>query len=441
MRVRLLGTGASSGWPDPWCGCASCAAATAQGVLRGQTGVLVDDRILLDLGPELPRAALRQGTSLAGIEAVLVTHTHEDHCAPAALMWRSWQTDPAPLRLVGPPAVVRACARRADAAVTLTAVAPGDRLRVAGYDVVALPATHGGPELGPAVLYDVTGPEGTRLLYATDTGPLSEAALELARDRAYDAVLLELTTATPGGQPAAGHLDLTSWPEQVRRLRAVGAVVAGTQVVATHLGHGNPPPDALDALLASWGCRAGRDGEVLSLGAPVGSRVLVLGGARSGKSAHAEQRLADAGAVTYVATAPPRPQDGEWQERVRAHLARRPATWRTVETGDVAAVLREAEGAVLVDDLGLWLTRLLDDAQAWDEPAGTFSNALDELVKAWRTTRARVVLVAPDVGSGVVPEHRSGRLFRDLMGTATAALAASADEVVQVVAGIPRRLA
>ena len=122
MRVRLLGTGASNGWPDPWCSCASCGAATAQGVLRGQTGALVDDRLLLDLGPELPRAALRQGTSLAGVEGVLVTHAHDDHCAPAALMWRGWQDATAPLQLVGPPVVVAACAPHADAGVTLVPV-------------------------------------------------------------------------------------------------------------------------------------------------------------------------------------------------------------------------------------------------------------------------------------------------------------------------------
>jgi adenosylcobinamide kinase/adenosylcobinamide-phosphate guanylyltransferase len=262
MRVRLLGTGASDGWPDPWCGCASCAAAVAQGVLRGQTGALVDDRLLLDLGPELPRAALRQGTSLAGVRGVLVTHVHEDHCAPAALMWRGWQDRPGPLQLAGPPAVVEACRPEADPGVTLTAVAPGDRLTVAGYDVVALPAAHGGDEVGPPVLYDVTGPDGGRLLYATDTGVLPEQAVALAGGRDYGAVLLELSS-----MGLATHLDLTSWPEQVDRLRACGAVTGRTLVVAVHLGHGNPPPDELDALLGSWGARAGRDGDLLELAA------------------------------------------------------------------------------------------------------------------------------------------------------------------------------
>lgn len=441
MRVRLLGTGASNGWPDPWCSCPSCAAATAQGVLRGQTGALVDDRLLLDLGPELPRAALRQGTSLAAVEAVLVTHAHEDHCAPAALMWRGWQRAPAPLQLVGPAAVTAACAPRADPSVTVTTVRAGDRLHVAGYEVVALPAAHGADTVGPPVLYDVTGPDGGRLLYATDTGVLPDEAVRLATGRAYDAVLLELSTMTSDGHPMPTHLDLTTWPQQVQRLRDCGAVTGATQVVAVHLGHGNPPPDALDVLLAAWGGRAGRDGQVLTLGRSPGTRVLVLGGARSGKSAYAERRLAGAGNVTYVATAPPRPGDEEWAARIAAHATRRPASWRTVETGAVAPVLTGATGGVLVDDLGLWLVRVLDEAAAWDRPEPVFEAALAELVTAWRHTAAYALLVAPEVGSGVVPEHRSGRVFRDLLGTATAALAAEADEVVQVVAGTARRLA
>lgn len=434
MRVRLLGTGASNGWPDPWCSCASCAAATAQDVLRGQTGTLVDDRLLLDLGPELPRAALRQGRTLAGVQAVLVTHLHEDHFAPASLMWRGWQPAPAPLELLGPPAVIEGARRRADPSVNLRAVRAGQRLTTAGYQVAVLPANHGDDSVGPPVLYDITGPDGGRLLYATDTGVLPEPALRLAADRAYDLVLMELST-----MGLDTHLDLTTFPRQLDRLRAVGAIADRTRVIAVHLGHGNPPPDVLDGLLASWGAAAGRDGQVLDTASPSGRRVLVLGGARSGKSAYAEGLLA--GPVTYVATAPPQAGDDEWAERVRAHVARRPAHWRTVETADVAAVLRQADGPVLVDDLGLWVARVLDDAQAWEQPRPAFDAALEELDLAWRDTRGSVVLVAPEVGSGVVPAHRSGRVFRDLLGTATTRLAASADEVVQVVAGLPRRLA
>ena len=441
MRVRLLGTGASDGWPNPWCSCASCGAAAAAGIVRGQTSALVDDRLLLDLGPDGPRAALRQGVSLAGVEVVCVTHGHPDHHAWPAWMWRGWAAGRRPVTLVAPPAVVEAARERLDDTVQVVTVAPGDRVSAAGYDVVALPARHSRPEVGPAVLYDLTAPDGTRLLWGTDTGELPEQALELAAGRAYDAVLLDLTSAH-----LPDHLDLRSWPSQVAELRRRGAVVDTTRVVAVHVGHDNPPPAELDRVLAQWGASAPPDGTVLDLGGqPVGApppprRVLVLGGARSGKSAYAEQVVAAEPDVTYVATAPPREGDGDWERRVRDHVARRPASWRTVETGDVAGCLAEGTGALLVDDLGLWLTRVVDAAGAWEAPSDEVDRACDALVSAWRGARRTAVLVAPEVGSGVVPASASGRRFRDLLGALTARLAAESDEVVQVVAGLPRRL-
>lgn len=441
MRLRLLGTGSAAGWPNPWCSCASCAAAARQGVVRGHTSVLVDDRLLLDVGTEVARAALHQGVSLAGVEAVLVGHGHPDHHDVAAWRWRGWATTRRPLELLAPPAVLDAARPRLDPSVTVTAARAGDVHTVAGHEVRVLPAAHGAPDLGPAVLYDVTTPEGSRLLYGVDTGPLPDAAVAATLGRAYDVVLLELSGS--GSQ----HLDVRTWPEQVAALRRVGAVTPRTRLLAVHLGHDNPPPDELDALLASWGASAPRDGEVVEVGAgpdpaPPPSRVLVLGGARSGKSAHAEALLAAEPAVTYVASAPPRPGDDEWAARVQAHVARRPASWTTVETGDVAAALRDADGAVLVDDLGLWLTRLLDDAQAWESrerAQEAFDAALPPLLDAWSASR-RAVLVAPEVGGGLVAPTLGGRLFVDLLGTATAALARASDEVVQVVAGLPRRL-
>ena len=427
MRVRMLGSGSASGWPNPWCGCRSCVGAAAQGVVRGQTAALVDDRLLLDAGPDALRAAVRQGVGLAGVEAVLLTHAHADHHHPAGWRWRGWAAGRRPMLLAGPASAL-ADAALADPTVTARVLVAGDRLDVAGYAVTALPARH--PD--GALLYSVIGPDGGSLLYATDTGVLPERTVELVRDRPHDLLLLELT-----GTPIPSHLQLDSWPAQVARLRAAGVVTARTRVVAVHLGHDLPPPDDLDRWLAGQDAVAARDGDVFDTAAP-GRRVLVLGGQSSGKSAYAESLVH--GEVTYVATAPPRPDDADWQARVATHVTRRPAGWRTVETGDVAGVLRAADGPVLVDDLGLWLVRVLDGH--WDSPDArpVFAAALHELLAAWRASRALVVVVAPEVGSGVVPATSSGRLFADLLGRATATLAGASDEVVQVVAGQPRRL-
>jgi adenosylcobinamide kinase/adenosylcobinamide-phosphate guanylyltransferase len=171
------------------------------------------------------------------------------------------------------------------------------------------------------------------------------------------------------------------------------------------------------------------------------SRVLVLGGSRSGKSAHAESLVADAGDVTYLATSPPLSGDAEWTERVAAHRARRPAGWTTLETTATSDLLRR--GTVLVDSVTTWVAALMDETGVWtDEPgaADRLARRCDALVEAWTTTPAHVVAVSDEVGLGVVPETRAGRLFRDTLGSVNQRLAGTADEVWFVVAGLPQRL-
>ncbi len=258
MRVRMLGTGSSDGWPNPWCRCRSCAAARTTGRIRRQTSALVDGRLLIELGHDGVRAAV----DLSAVEAVLVTHAHPDHHAVPAWMWRGWAEGRRPLTLVAPPAVVADARPRLDETVRAVEVSPGDRLDVCGYDVRVLPATHAGPDAGPAVLYDITGPDGATLLWATDTGTLGEAALAMTENRAYDAILLDLTSAH-----LPDHHDLTTWPAQVSELRKRGAVLGSTALHAIHLGHDNPPGEELDAVLAAWGASAPEDGDELVVGA------------------------------------------------------------------------------------------------------------------------------------------------------------------------------
>lgn len=426
MQIRVLGSGASDGWPNPWCSCASCAAAQHQGVIRGQTSVLIDGRLLIDIGPDGPRAAVRQGVSLSDVDIVLVTHAHVDHHFPQAWAWRAWAEGTGPLTVLAPPSVLADATF--DEQVTTVVATPGDEHRLGGYQVRVLEAEHP----GDAVLYDVTGPDGSRLLYATDTGVLPERTVSAVQGRGFDVVMLELA-----GTPIPAHLTLETWPAQVERLRAVGAIVAATQVIAVHVGHHNPPPDELDRILTGLGARAARDGDLVDT-ARRGRRVLVLGGQSSGKSAYAEGLLS--GSVTYIATGVGRQDDSEWTARVATHQLRRPSAWTTVETTDLPSVLRTTTGPVLIDDLGLWLTAVLDDHWESGTERTVFAEALEDLVSAWGAVRDTAVLVASEVGSGVIATTPSGRLFADLMGRATLALAQASDEVVQVVAGLPRRL-
>jgi adenosylcobinamide kinase/adenosylcobinamide-phosphate guanylyltransferase len=173
--------------------------------------------------------------------------------------------------------------------------------------------------------------------------------------------------------------------------------------------------------------------------------VLVLGGARSGKSVTAERMLAGCDTVDYLAAGTPLGSgDAEWDARVREHQERRPGHWRTVETLAIAETLAAPDGApVLVDCLTTWLTRVMDECGAWDDQAAAgkaVQDRVDELVDAWRRTTRHVVAVSSEIGSGVVPGSSSGRRFRDELGRLNARIAADSDEVWLCTAGIARRL-
>jgi adenosylcobinamide kinase/adenosylcobinamide-phosphate guanylyltransferase len=470
MRVRLLGTGSADGWPNPWCTCAACAAALRRGQLRVPTSALVDGRLLLDCGPETPRSALRHGASLAEVTHVLITHDHPDHSAPMALLARRWAGRTEPLTVVGPASVVAAWrdwtaptgAPGGRDGVSFVSVSPGDELLAGSHRVRVLGAAHQAWELGDAVLYDVTSPDGERLLYATDTGPLPPSTRQVVAGAAYAVVLIEATfgdRAGPGHPDRhrhRDHLDLADLADELALLRACGAVTDRTDVVAVHLSHHSPPD--LEPRLAALGARVVDEGTQLVVAPPVDGpdvgapaalrahRTLVVGGARSGKSHVAERLLAGHPVVTYVATGPaPSDRDPEWAQRVRSHRQRRPPHWTTVETTDLVSVLRRATTPVLVDCLGTWLTAVLDDVGAWNDGPGLsggaqpwrprFDQEVDELVEAWHTARVPVVAVSNEVGSGVVPATASGRLFRDELGRLATRLSLASERVLLVVAG------
>jgi adenosylcobinamide kinase/adenosylcobinamide-phosphate guanylyltransferase len=172
-------------------------------------------------------------------------------------------------------------------------------------------------------------------------------------------------------------------------------------------------------------------------------RVLVLGGARSGKSAAAEKLLVAEQSVEYIATAHHDPADAEWAERIARHRERRPPHWRTLETQDLATALQQGSGAALIDSITAWLSATMDAVDAWsDNPAARdgLTRALDRAVGAWSATPRHVVAVSDEVGSSVVPDNPAARLFRDALGLLNQRLAAGADEVWLVTAGIPLRL-
>jgi adenosyl cobinamide kinase/adenosyl cobinamide phosphate guanylyltransferase len=162
--------------------------------------------------------------------------------------------------------------------------------------------------------------------------------------------------------------------------------------------------------------------------------VLLLGGARSGKSALAVRMAAGwAGPVALVATLEAR--DREMAERIRRHRAERPAHWRTVEAPrELERALREApaDAFVIVDCLTLWVSNLLEQPDLPD--AEIQRRALSAAALA-ASRAAPTVAVSNEVGSGIVPAAAMARRYRDLLGAVNTAWAAAADQALLLVAG------
>jgi adenosylcobinamide kinase / adenosylcobinamide-phosphate guanylyltransferase len=179
--------------------------------------------------------------------------------------------------------------------------------------------------------------------------------------------------------------------------------------------------------------------------------VFVLGGARSGKSAHAERLACDSGLpVTYIATARvDAARDAEFAERVRHHRERRPAHWSLIEAPfDLAGALRDSSRdgrCVLIDCLTLWLTNLMfahgqpitDAIATLPDAARVALAAFDE---ALHRTHGRVIVVSNEIGMGVVPMGSLTRLYVDELGRLNQRVAAASTRAILMAAGLPMTL-
>ena len=172
--------------------------------------------------------------------------------------------------------------------------------------------------------------------------------------------------------------------------------------------------------------------------------ILILGGARSGKSSHAERLASEMGgsAVLYVATA--QAFDDEMRARIAAHRTSRPRGWRTLEAPSLLDVpVAEAAGSarvVLLDCMTLLASNAI--LALGDEPAASAAEAaidreVSALLGVYHTCDAAWIVVSNEVGLGLVPPYPLGRVYRDGLGRANQRLAAAADRVLLMVAGIP----
>ncbi|MCX5993048.1 MAG: bifunctional adenosylcobinamide kinase/adenosylcobinamide-phosphate guanylyltransferase [Chloroflexi bacterium] len=171
--------------------------------------------------------------------------------------------------------------------------------------------------------------------------------------------------------------------------------------------------------------------------------VLILGGARSGKSSYAQQLAAERGGrALFCATA--QPLDDEMRERIQAHRQSRPPGWDTLETRDgLAAALEGVAGryeTVIIDCITLLIANCMG---ATDDPAAaekTVDAEVDALIDLMRSSTCSFILVSNEVGSGIVPDNRLARVYRDVLGKANQRLARAADQVMLLTAGLPLKL-
>jgi len=170
--------------------------------------------------------------------------------------------------------------------------------------------------------------------------------------------------------------------------------------------------------------------------------IVILGGARSGKSDYAEALASQLGRnVLYIATAEAR--DEEMADRIAVHRQNRPAEWQTLETprhvGAALTSLVEPPEVLLLDCLTLLVSNIILEMESEPQEAveAAVSAEIDEIIAAQKRLDVPLIVVSNEVGLGLVPPYALGRLYRDVLGRANQRLAAQADRMLFMVAGLP----
>jgi phosphoribosyl 1,2-cyclic phosphate phosphodiesterase len=278
MELTFLGTAASEGYPVPFCACANCEQARLLGGpnLRKRSAAIVDGALLLDIGTDVFAASLMHGIPLTGVRYCLLTHEHEDHLDVTHLHSRQLDNNvetPELAFYATAGALERAAAAMErhippggllDPAVgqylklCAHAIVPGETFQAGPYRVTAIPAQHDS-RLVP-LLYAIER-EGRALFYATDTGPLPEAAWEglAGWGGQFNVVVLDHTFGLK--ERDTGHNNADQFVETVERLRESERLAEGCRIFAHHLGHhSNPDHETLSRYAAGRGYDVAYDG-------------------------------------------------------------------------------------------------------------------------------------------------------------------------------------
>ncbi|MDE2729227.1 MAG: MBL fold metallo-hydrolase [Gemmatimonadota bacterium] len=287
MNVTFLGTAAAPSMPIPFCTCRVCMDARRIGGknLRKRSSLVINDDLLVDIGPDIATSSFKYRISLAGIGICLQTHPHADHLDIGFILARHAEygtTVSGELLLAGSDETLHAIdalvrqqsaygslfdlETQSELKLKTLSLTPYEAYRIGDYRVTGYPANHGDDQ--GFLLYSIARGDQA-VFYGTDTSVLSEAVWEhLQQERIpYDVVILDHTYGIGFESRPADHLAAKDVAAHADRFRENGLLKDGGVVYATHLSHeGNREHDALDEYAREHGYRVAFDGLRLQLG-------------------------------------------------------------------------------------------------------------------------------------------------------------------------------
>lgn len=282
MKLTFLGTGAGEGYPGYWCECPHCTYARKHRGknLRTNSSMVIDEELLIDIGPSCFDNAARFGVNLSKIKTLLVTHPHEDHLYPQHLHWRNTDesllpltyvekmrhggprfTDIPQLNIYGNSFVMETLRKSLDdmeeLKINLHEIKEGKEEKTDGYRILPVRGNHGSQQ-GFSHSYIIQKDEKT-VLYALDSGSYDEDQFALIQEYQYDAVIMEGTTGL--NEQYGGHMCLVNNIRIRDRLKENKCLRENSRFLLTHLSpHWCPPHDWYESIVASEGLELAYDG-------------------------------------------------------------------------------------------------------------------------------------------------------------------------------------
>lgn len=282
MKLTFLGTGAGEGYPGYWCECPHCTYARKHRGknLRTNSSMVIDEELLIDIGPSCFDNAARFGVNLSKIKTLLVTHPHEDHLQPQHLYWRNTDesllpltyvekmrhggprfTDIPQLNIYGNSFVMETLRKSLDdmeeLKINLHEIKEGKEEKTDGYRILPVRGNHGSQQ-GFSHSYIIQKDEKT-VLYALDSGSYDEDQFALIQEYQYDTVIMEGTTGL--NEQYGGHMCLVNNIRIRDRLKENKCLRENSRFLLTHLSpHWCPPHDWYESIVASEGLELAYDG-------------------------------------------------------------------------------------------------------------------------------------------------------------------------------------